>query len=144
MAFHNQKCVQLVQGVIMLISITTSLLLFNFEKNISYVFLFLRNFKLLSSQFLMFTLFCFREKNGEKTLQLTSINLVCMRWICDALRESPWRVAPEKQQGVTKLQRQRQGERQKAIGLMSKTTTLDVHHAFLYFSLPSLHNNDVK
>ena len=27
----------------------------------------------------MFTLFCFGEKNGEKTLQLTSINFVYMR-----------------------------------------------------------------
>ena len=27
---------------------------------------------------------------------------------------------------------------------MSKTTTLRVHHAFLYISLPSLHNYDVK
>ena len=32
----------------------------------------------------------------------------------------------------------------KAIGLGSKTTTLLVHHAFLYISLPSLHNHDVK
>ena len=32
----------------------------------------------------------------------------------------------------------------KAIGLMSKTTTLHVHHALLYFSSLSLHNNDVK
>ena len=32
----------------------------------------------------------------------------------------------------------------RAIGLMSKTTTLHVHHAFLYISLPSLHNYDVK
>ena len=32
----------------------------------------------------------------------------------------------------------------KPIGLMSKTTTLHVHHAFLYISLPYLHNNDVK
>ena len=32
----------------------------------------------------------------------------------------------------------------KAIGLVSKTTTLLVHHAFLYISLPSLHNHDVK
>ena len=39
------KSVQLVQGQIMLISITI-ILLFNFEKNISYVFLFLRNFKI--------------------------------------------------------------------------------------------------
>ena len=34
--------------------------------------------KLVSPQFLLFTLFCFREKNGEKTLQLTSINFVYM------------------------------------------------------------------
>ena len=32
----------------------------------------------------------------------------------------------------------------KAIGLMSKTTTLHVHHAFLYISLQSLYNYDVK
>ena len=32
----------------------------------------------------------------------------------------------------------------KAVGLMSKTTTLHVHHAFLYISLLSLHNHDVK
>ena len=36
------------------------------------------------------------------------------------------------------------GNAKKAIGLMSKTTTLHVHHAFLYISLPSLHNYDVK
>ena len=27
---------------------------------------------------------------------------------------------------------------------LEKTTTLHVHHAFLYISLPSLHNSDVK
>ena len=32
----------------------------------------------------------------------------------------------------------------KAIGLVSKTTTLHKHHAFLYISLPSLYNYDVK
>ena len=32
----------------------------------------------------------------------------------------------------------------KAIGLLRKTTTLRVHHAFLYISLPSLHDYDVK
>ena len=32
----------------------------------------------------------------------------------------------------------------KAIGLITKTTILHVHHAFLYISLPSLHNYDVK
>ena len=43
------------QGEIMLISITV-ILLFNFEKNISYVLLFLRNFKISFPQFLLFTL----------------------------------------------------------------------------------------
>ena len=32
----------------------------------------------------------------------------------------------------------------KAMGSIGKTTTLHVHHAFLYISLPSLHNYDVK
>ena len=32
----------------------------------------------------------------------------------------------------------------KTIGLMSKTTTLHVHHAFLYISLSFLHKYDVK
>ena len=32
----------------------------------------------------------------------------------------------------------------KTIGLLRKTTTLHVHHAFLYISLPSLHDYDVK
>ena len=32
----------------------------------------------------------------------------------------------------------------KAIGLLSKTTTLHVHHTFLYLSWPSLHDYDVK
>ena len=32
----------------------------------------------------------------------------------------------------------------KAIGLLRKTTTLHLHHAFLYISLPSLHDYDVK
>ena len=30
------------------------------------------------------------------------------------------------------------------IGLFSKTTTLDVDHAFLYIALPSLHDYDVR
>ena len=41
-------------------------------------------------------------------------------------------------------QRQRQRERQTAIGLLSKTTSLHVHHAFLYISLPFLHHYDAK
>ena len=32
----------------------------------------------------------------------------------------------------------------KAMGLLSKTTSLHVYHAFLYISLPLLHENDVK
>ena len=32
----------------------------------------------------------------------------------------------------------------KAIGLLRKTTTLHVHHAFLYISLPSFHDYNVK
>ena len=32
----------------------------------------------------------------------------------------------------------------KAIDFIGKTTTLHVHHAFLYISLPSLHGYDVK
>ena len=42
-------------------------------------FCFFETSKLVSPQFLLLTLFCFREKNGEKTLQLTSINFVYPR-----------------------------------------------------------------
>ena len=45
---------------------------------------------------------------------------------------------------LTKPRRRRQRERQNAIGLGSKTTTLQVHHAFLYIALPSLRDYDVK
>ena len=45
---------------------------------------------------------------------------------------------------LTKPRRRRQRDRQKAIGLISKTTNLHVHHAFLYISLPFLHNHGVK
>ena len=36
------------------------------------------------------------------------------------------------------------GNTTKAIGLISKTKILHVHHAFLFISLPSLHDYDVK
>ena len=74
------KYVQLVQGEIMLISITI-ILLFHFEKkkHLNTSFCFFETSKLVSTQFLLFTFFCFRKKNGEKTLQLTSINFVWMR-----------------------------------------------------------------
>ena len=45
---------------------------------------------------------------------------------------------------LTKLRRRGQRQSQKVIGLVSKTTPLHVHHAFLYISLPSLHDYDVK
>ena len=35
-------------------------------------------------------------------------------------------------------------EVKKAIGLITKTTILHVHHAFFYISLPSLYDYDVK
>ena len=38
----------------------------------------------------------------------------------------------------------RQQERQKALGLIGKTTTLRVHHTFLYISLSLMHDYDVK
>ena len=43
-----------------------------------------------------------------------------------------------------KPRRRGQREHQKTIGLMNKTTTLHVRQAFLYISLSSLHNYDVK
>lgn len=68
------------QGEIMLISITI-ILLFDFElKKTSHTsFCFFETSKLVSPQFLLFTLFCVRGKNGENTLQLSSINFVGMR-----------------------------------------------------------------
>ena len=45
---------------------------------------------------------------------------------------------------VKARRRRRQREPTKAIGSMSKTTILYVHHAFLYISLPSLHDYDIK
>ena len=41
------------------------------------------------------------------------------------------------------LEHMRDGN-ENAIGLLSKTTSLHVHHAFLYISLPLLHDYDVK
>ena len=78
--FH--KSVQLVQGVIMLISITI-ILRFNFEKrNISYVSLFLRNFKIsFLSVFTVYFVLFYREKN------LTiSLNKFCLHAFADLRR----------------------------------------------------------
>ena len=59
--------------------LVTIILRFNFEKNISYVFLFLWNCKIGFPSVFTAYFVCFREKKGEKTLQLTSINIVFMR-----------------------------------------------------------------
>ena len=66
------------QGEIMLFQSPTSLFLI-LKKTFHTSFCFFKTSKLVSPQFLLFTFFCFREKNGEKTLQLTSINFVYMR-----------------------------------------------------------------
>ena len=42
----------------------------------------------------------------------------------------------DRQKNFRIQRRGRQQERKKTIGLMSKTTSLRVHHAFLYISLP--------
>ena len=75
---YFSECVQLVQGEIMLISITI-ILLFNFEKTSHTSFCFFETSKLVFPQFLLFTLFYFRERNGEKTLKLITIDFVYMR-----------------------------------------------------------------
>ena len=56
----------------------------------------------------------------------------------------PWKRTQARCSDLTKLRRRRQGEAKKAICLMSKTTTVHVHHAFLYISSLSLRNYDVK
>ena len=81
------KCVQLVQGEIMLIQSPSSFFLILIKTSHS-SFCFFETSKLVSPQFLLFTSLCFREKNGEKTLQLTSINFVYM-WLPD-LRRIAW------------------------------------------------------
>ena len=54
-------------------------------------------------------------------------------------------VAHRNSKELKQRQRRRQQERKKnAVGLISKTTTSHVHHAFLYISLPSLHDYNVK
>ena len=72
------KCVQLVQGEIMLISITINLL-FNFEKkkNITYVFLLLRTFKIsFPSVFTIYLVLFYREKRRKNLT--TNLNKFCL------------------------------------------------------------------
>ena len=70
------KCVQLVQGVIMLISITSSFFLI-LKKTSRTSFCFFGTSKSVFPQCLLFTLFCFREKNGEKKLTI-NLNKFCL------------------------------------------------------------------
>ena len=64
------------QGEIMLISITIILLL-NFKKNISYVFLFLRNFKIsFPSVFTVYLALFWREKRRQNLT--TNLNKFCL------------------------------------------------------------------
>ena len=54
-------------------------------------------------------------------------------------------VAHRHSKELKQRQRRHQQERKKnAAGLISKTTTSHVHHAFLHISLPSLHDYNVK
>ena len=67
--------IKLVQGVIMLISIT--ILRLNFEKNISYVFLFLGNFKIsFPSVFTVYFVLFLRENGGKKLT--INLNKFCL------------------------------------------------------------------
>ena len=60
---------------------------------------------------------------------MTNVNVVVMMMIIGTLRSDNG---------------DRKGNATKTIALISKTTILRVHHAFLYISLPSLHDYDVK
>ena len=70
------KCVQLVQGEIMLISITITFFLI-LKKTSQTSFFFFETSKLVSPQFFLFTLFCFREKKRRKNLT-TNLNKFCL------------------------------------------------------------------
>ena len=86
------KCVQLVQSLLRSFQSPSSFFLI-LKKKIHTSFCFLGTSKLISLQFLLFTLVCFWEKNGGKnlTINLNKFLLTSGGEICDALRESPWR-----------------------------------------------------
>ena len=77
-------------------------------------------------------------------LACLACSLACLA--CSRVPQSLLRLGKYKAPYETIRQRRqrRQRQRQKAIGLVSKTTTLHVHHAFVCISLPSLHDYDVK
>ena len=68
----------------MLISITI-ILLFNFEKNYSYVFMFLQNFKISFPSVLTVYFVLFLRENGEKNLTI-NFNIFCLHAVADLRR----------------------------------------------------------
>ena len=86
------KCVQLVQGLLRSFQSPSSFFLI-LKKNISYVFLFLRNFKIsFPSVFTVyFGLFLTEKRRKNLTINLNKFLLTSGGGICDALRESPGR-----------------------------------------------------
>ena len=64
---------------------------------------------------------------------MTLVNMVTV--------SSSWNTNRELKQGRRRRQRERQKKKKVSIG---KTTTLHVHQSFLYISLPSLYDYDVK
>ena len=94
-----------------------------------------------SYQMLEILSFCDRERTQSPSIKITVLTfLVNQNGTNEAASGCPFFESRD----LTKPRRRRQRERQKTTGLMSKTTALRVHHAFLYISLPSLHNYDVK
>ena len=87
------KCVQLVQGLLRSFQSPSSFFLILEKKKISYVFLFLRNFKIsFPSVFTVYFGLFLREKRRKNlTINLNNFLLTSGGGICDALRESPWR-----------------------------------------------------
>ena len=86
------KCVQLRQGLLRSFQSPSSFFLI-LKKNISYVFVFLRNFKIsFPSVFTVYFGLFLREKGRKNlTINLNNFLLTSGGGICDALRESPWR-----------------------------------------------------
>ena len=86
------KCVQLVQSLLRSFQSPSSFFLI-LKKNISYVFLFLRNFKIsFPSVFTVyFGLFLTEKRRKNLTINLNKFLLTSGGGICDALRESPGR-----------------------------------------------------
>ena len=88
-----------------------------------------------------------RNKKVEGSLKARGSGLLSQseRWWSFRLRDRlVFRVRTPVNRDLTKLWRRQHRQRSKAIGLVIKTTTLHVHHAFLYISMTSLHDYYVK